>query len=62
MVSERNPLIRAKRRAGRVKRWIRRKFYERNIGKQYQAWLAEAALVYPATTSYLTTISIIVPV
>ena len=40
MVSESNPLIKAKRRAGRVKRYIKRKVYERNIGKQYKAWLA----------------------
>jgi GT2 family glycosyltransferase len=62
VVSETNPLIKAKRRAGRVKRWIKRKVYERNIGKQYKAWLAEAASVHPGTTSYLTTISILVPV
>ena len=62
MVSESNPVIKAKRRAGRVKRWIKRKVYERNIGKQYQAWLAEAGQVLPGTTSYLTTISILVPV
>ncbi len=62
MVSESNPLIRAKRRAGRVKRWIKRKVYERNIGRQYKAWLAEAAQVQPGTTTHDTTISIIVPV
>ena len=62
MVSEKNPLIRAKRRAGRIKRWLKRKVYERNIGKQYKAWLAEAYTVLPGTTSYLTTISVIVPV
>ena len=62
MVSESNPLIRAKRRAGRVKRWIKRKVYERNIGRQYKAWLAEAAQVVPGTTAHRTTISIIVPV
>ena len=62
MVSESNPLIRAKRRAGRVKRWIKRKVYERNIGRQYKAWLAEAAQVEPGTTTHETTISIIVPV
>ena len=62
MVSESNPLIKAKRRAGRVKRWVKRKVYERNIGKQYKAWLVDAAQVVPGTTSYLTTISIIVPV
>ena len=62
MVAETNPLIRAKRRAGRVKRWLRRKVYERNIGRQYKAWLADAVQVHPGTTSSLTTISIIVPV
>lgn len=62
MVSESHPLIRAKRRAGRVKRWIKRKVYERNIGRQYKAWLAEAAQVEPGTTTHDTTISIIVPV
>ena len=62
MVSESHPLIRAKRRAGRVKRWVKRKFYERNIGKEYQAWLAEAATVTTGSVSHLTTISILVPV
>lgn len=62
MAAERNPLIRAKRRAGRVKRWIKRRVHERNIGKQYHAWLAEAVDVRVGSTSYLTTISIIVPV
>ena len=62
MVRETNPLIRAKRRAGRVKRWLKRRIHDRNVGKQYQAWLAEAAAVPAGTTSFLTTISIIVPV
>ncbi len=62
MVAETNLLIRAKRRAGRVKRWMKRKFHERNVGRQYKEWLAEASGVLPGTTSYLTTISIIVPV
>lgn len=57
-----NPLIKAKRRAGRVKRWVKRKVRERSIGKQYKAWLVEATNVRPGTTSYLTTISILVPV
>jgi len=61
-MSHTNPFIRAKRRAGRVKRWIKRKVWERNIGKQYKAWLAEAAQVEPGTTDHDTTISIIVPV
>ena len=62
MVSESNPLIKAKRRAGRVKRYIKRKVYERNIGKQYKAWLAEAATIEAGTTDFSFTISILVPV
>ncbi len=62
MVTESNPLIRAKRRAGRVKRWLKRKVYERNIGRQYKAWLAEAPLVVVGAVSHPTTISILVPV
>jgi O-antigen biosynthesis protein len=62
MVSESNPLIKAKRRAGRVKRYIKRKVYERNIGKQYKAWLAEAATVESGSADFPFTISILVPV
>jgi len=61
-MKESNPLIRAKRRAGRVKRWVKRKVYERNIGRQYKAWLAEAPAVAAGSTTHDTTISIIVPV
>ncbi len=61
-MQESNPIIRAKRRAGRAKRYVKRKVYERNIGKQYKAWLAEAASVVPGTTEHGFTISIIVPV
>ena len=62
MVAQTNPLIRAKRRAGRIKRWLKRRVHDRNVGKQYQAWLAAAASIPAGTTSYLTTISILVPV
>ena len=62
MISETHPLIKAKRRAGRVKRYVKRKVYERNIGKEYKAWLASAAEVSPASTAHDFTISIIVPV
>ena len=61
-MQESNPIIKAKRRAGRVKRYIKRKVYERNIGKQYTAWLAEAATVESGSTDHAFTISIIVPV
>jgi GT2 family glycosyltransferase len=62
MVSESNPLIKAKRRAGRVKRYIKRKVYERNIGKQYKAWLVEAETVEAGTADFPFVISILVPV
>ncbi len=61
-MQESNPIIKAKRRAGRVKRYVKRKVYERNIGRQYKAWLAEATTVEPGSTDHDTTISIIVPV
>ena len=61
-MQESNPIIKAKRRAGRVKRYVKRKVYERNIGKQYKAWLAEASTIEPGSTDHDTTISIIVPV
>ena len=61
-MQESNPIIKAKRRAGRVKRYIKRKLYERNVGKQYKAWLVDAATVEPGSTDHDVTISIIVPV
>ncbi|MDA9890798.1 glycosyltransferase [Actinomycetota bacterium] len=57
-----NPLLKAKRRAGKVKRWVKRKFYERNIGKQYKAWLEEAHTTIPGSVTFSTTISIVIPV
>ncbi len=59
---ESNPLIKAKRRAGRVKRWMKRKWWERNIGKEYRAWLAESALAVPGSVSNAVPIAVIVPV
>ena len=57
-----NPLLKAKRRAGKVKRWVTRKFYERNIGKQYKAWLEQAHTSIPGSVTFSTTISIVIPV
>ena len=62
MVSERNPLIKAKRRAGRVKRWIKRRWWERNVGKEYRAWLALAEETTPGSVENSVPIAIIVPV
>ena len=42
---ESNPIIRAKRRAGSVRRYVKRKWWERNVGKQYKAWLVDAERV-----------------
>jgi len=39
---ESHPLVKAKRRAGRFKRFLARKWWERNIGKQYRAWLIDS--------------------
>ena len=61
-MQESNPIIKAKRRAGRAKRYVKRKVYERNIGKQYKAWLAEGAEIAVGSTDHEVTISIIVPV
>jgi GT2 family glycosyltransferase len=62
MLSERNPLIRAKRRAGRVKRWIKRRWWERHTGKQYKAWLAQAEQTVAGFEDNQVPIAIIVPV
>ena len=61
-MQESNPIIKAKRRAGRVKRYVKRKVYERNIGREYKAWLLEGADITPGATDHAFTISIIVPV
>jgi glycosyltransferase involved in cell wall biosynthesis len=62
MPTERNPLIRAKRRAGRVKRWMKRRWWERKIGQQYRAWLALADQTVPGSVDNQVPIAVIVPV
>lgn len=47
---------------GKAKRAIKRKFYERNIGKNYKAWLAQAGATTPGSVTFPTTISIVIPV
>ena len=41
-MQESNPIIRAKRRAGRVKRWAKRRLHQRTVGREYRAWLADS--------------------
>ncbi len=52
----------ARSRAGRVKRWIKRRLHERSVGRQYRAWLAQAATIAPGSVAHDTVISILVPV
>ena len=59
---ESHPLIRAKRRAGRVKRYLKRKWWERNVGKQYRAWLQESNTRVVGAVDNEYPISVIVPV
>ncbi len=59
---ESHPLIRAKRRAGRIKRHLKRKWWERNIGKQYRAWLLESQQQPPGSIDNQIAIAVIVPV
>ena len=51
-----------RRPLGKLKRAIKRKLYERNIGKQYKAWLEQASNTTPGSLDYAITISILVPV
>ena len=59
---ESHPLVKAKRRAGRFKRYLARKWWERNIGKQYRAWLLDSQERPRGTIENQVPISIIVPV
>ena len=59
---ESHPLIRAKRRAGRIKRYLKRKWWERNVGKQYKVWLQESLQQLAGSVDNHTPISVIVPV
>ena len=47
---------------GKLKRAIKRRIYERNIGKHYKAWLEQAKETNLGSLDYAVTISILVPV
>jgi len=51
-----------RRPLGKFKRFIKKKIYERKIGKQYKAWLAQASETTPGSVTFPTTISIVIPV
>ncbi len=48
--------------AGRVKRWLKRRAYERSVGKEYRAWLAQAKTVVPGSVDNQVPLAVIVPV
>ena len=59
------PVIRMKRRAGRVKRWVKRKLYERTIGREYQAFIVATTDPVgnpPGSIDNAVPIAVIVPV
>ena len=61
-LSEAHPLIRVKRRLGRIKRYVKRRWWERNIGKQYKAWLLQSQQQPAGIVDNHTPIAVIVPV
>ena len=52
----------ARRRAGRVKRWVKRKLHERSVGKQYRAWLAAGNGAVAGSVDNPVPVAVIVPV
>lgn len=48
--------------AGRGKRWIKRRAYERSVGKAYRAWLTDAKAITPGTVDNPISLAVIVPV
>lgn len=59
------PVIRVKRRAGRVKRWVKRKLYERTIGREYQAFITvttDLTVNPPGSVDNAVAVAVIVPV
>ena len=62
-MSERPTLIRRIRRPlGRVRRWMKRKWWERLTGRNYRAWLEAAKDTRPGSVDNSVPIAIIVPV
>jgi len=59
---ESHPLIRAKRRAGRMKRYVKRQWWERSIGKQYKAWLLDSQQHRVGSIDNAVSLGVIVPV
>lgn len=59
---ESHPVIRVKRRLGRARRWVKRRWWERNIGKAYLAWVTDSHQRHPRTVENAPALAVIVPV
>ena len=59
---ESHPLIRAKRRAGRIKRRIKRMWWERLNGREYRAWLSDSLTRPAGSIENKVPIAVVVPV
>ena len=59
---ESHPVIRVKRRLGRIRRYVARRWWARLNGREYRAWLAHTASMPPGSVDNAVPISVIVPV
>ena len=59
---ESHPLIRAKRRAGRIKRRVKRAWWERLNGREYRAWLTDSRSRPVGSIDNEVPLAVIVPV
>ncbi len=59
---ESHPIVQVKRRLGRIRRWAKRRWWERNVGKQYQAWITDSFARSPGTVDNSLAVAVIVPV
>lgn len=59
---ESHPLIRTKRRAGRIKRRIKRMWWERLNGREYRAWLSDSLTRPAGSIENKVPIAVVVPV
>jgi GT2 family glycosyltransferase len=61
-LAESHPIIRAKRRLGRARRYLARRWWARLNGREYRAWLEESDKVRAGSVENAVPIAVIVPV
>lgn len=59
---ETHPLVKAKRRAGRLKRRVKRAWWDRLNGREYRAWLADSFARPVGSVDNEVTVAVVVPV